>query len=214
MEKIILVGAGGHAKSVVDSIETSGQFEIVGFVDKGKIGEEIYHSYKIIGRDKDLPDFYRNGIRYAFICIGFMGNSSIREVLYRELLRTGYQVPVIIDKQAVLASDVVIGEGTYVGKQVVLNAGAIIGKMCIMNTSAIAEHETAIGDFSHLAVGGILCGRAEIGKSVFIGANATVTQNVKVGDKCIIGAGSVVLKDVPHGCTVVGIPAKIIKEVE
>lgn len=213
MEKIVLIGAGGHAKTIADTIEKQNLFEIVGFVDLGEKRDKSYRTYDIIGNDEDLEKLYVCGIHHAFVCIGFMGNSAIREKIYDKLIQTGFHLPVIIDETAVVAEDVQIGEGTYIGRNAVINTEVSIGKMCIINTAAVVEHESVIGNFSHIAVGAVLCGKTEAGKSVFIGANTTVIQYVKIGKNSIVGAGSVVLKDIPPYCTAVGNPAKIIKYV-
>lgn len=214
MDKIILVGAGGHAKSVVDTLEKAKRFEIAGFIDKEEKGKSIYREYKIIGHDEDLETIYGSGVKYAFVCIGFMGGSSVRDQLYCELKRIGYKLPIIADETAIIATDVQIAEGTYVGKGAVLNSAAQIGRMCIINTSAIVEHEAVVGDFSHIAVGAVLCGRTKIAEHVLIGANSTVIQNIQVGMKSIVGAGSVVLENIPSGCTAVGIPAKVFRDIK
>lgn len=211
MEKIILIGAGGHAKAIADTIEKQHLFEIAGFIDVGKTGDKFYRTYRIIGNDEDLGDIYESGIHYAFVCIGFMGNSVVRKKIYDKVIKTGFYLPIIIDETAVIAEDVQIGAGTYVGRNAVINTEVFIGKMCIINTAAIVEHESVVGNFSHIAVGAVLCGKAKVGESVLIGANATVIQNVKIGEDSIVGAGSVVLKDLPPYCTAVGSPAKIIK---
>ena len=111
MDKIILIGAGGHAKSVVDTIERNGIFEIAGFLDKDEVGRKVYRTYQIIGHDEELPDLFQDGIRYAFVCVGFMGNSDVRKRLYDTLKSIGYKLPVIVDDSAVVAADVRIGEG-------------------------------------------------------------------------------------------------------
>lgn len=211
MEKIILIGAGGHAKTIADTIEKQNLFEIAGFIDVGKKRGRFYRTYTIIGNDEDLEDIYESGIHYAFVCIGFMGNSAVREKIYDKVIQTGFQIPIIIDETAVVAEDVQLGAGTYVGRNAVINTEASIGKMCIINTAAIVEHESVVGNFSHIAVGAVLCGKAKVGEGVIIGANTTVIQNVKIGEDSIVGAGSVVLKDIPPYCTAVGSPAKIIK---
>ena len=212
MENIILIGAGGHAKTIADTIEKQNLFEIAGFIDLGDKGNQFYHAYRIIGNDEDLADFYESGIRHAFVCIGFVGNYAARAKIYDKLIKIGYQLPTIIDETAIVAEDAQLGAGTYVGRNAVVNAEVSIGKMCIINTAAIVEHESVIGNFSHIAVGAVLCGKTKVGESVLIGANATVIQNIKIGAESIVGAGSVVLKDSPPSCTAVGNPAKIIKK--
>lgn len=208
MEGILLVGAGGHARTVADTIERQGKYQIVGLIDNDRrLGEEVYHSYNIIGNDGSLKYMFSNGIKYAVICVGQMGNSKVRRRLYRHLKEIGFYLPVIIDDTAVVANDVSIGEGTYIGRNAVVNVSAKLGKMCIVNTSAVIEHECIVRNFVHIAVHACVCGQSVIGNDVFLGANATVIQQINLGDGSIIGAGSVVIHDVPKGYTVMGNPA-------
>lgn len=211
MKRIILLGAGGHAKSVADTIEMQKEYKIEGFISPDEPGKTVYNSYQVIGNDKDLQKIYESGVKYAFVTIGFMGNSVIREQLYKKLKQTGFVIPKIIDNTAVLAQEAEVGEGTYVGKNVVINSDACIGKMCIINTSAVVEHETVVEDFSHISVGTVLCGQTHIGKSTLVGANSVVIENRTVGDRCIIGAGSVIINNIPDNSKVVGNPGNTIR---
>ncbi|MDE5966255.1 MAG: NeuD/PglB/VioB family sugar acetyltransferase [Lachnospiraceae bacterium] len=192
MDDIILIGFGGHAKSVVDSIERQGLYRIAGFTEREGFTEQTYKHYKVIGTDADLPHLYEQGIRHAFVTVGYMGRSEVRRKLYEEIKKIGFAVPNIIDDTAVLAGDVKLGEGIFVGKRAVVNANASIGDMCIINTAAVLEHDCEIGGFSHVAVGAVLCGGCKTGKSVFIGANATVVQQLEIADNSFIKAGQVV----------------------
>lgn len=194
MRKIVVLGAGGHAKSVIDTIEAQGKYEIVGIVDKSRQRNSC-KKYKVIGDDDDLQDIYISGIQSAFIAVGFLGKSNLRERLYDKLISIGYEIPTIVDNTAKIAKEVFIGEGSYIGKGSVINTDSYIGKMCIVNTGAIIEHGSRINDYTHVAVGAVLCGGVCIGKMSLIGANATVIQNLKIGNKCIVGAGTVITKD-------------------
>ena len=205
MEKIILIGFGGHAKVVTDTIESSGIYRIAGYIEKRDLPEKSFRDYRVIGSDCQLKKIYESGIRNAFISIGFLGNCDIRKQLYENLKLIGFTLPPIVDGSAVIAKDAVIGEGTYVGKNAVINASAIVDKMCIINTAAVVEHDSVIGGFSHLAVGSAACGNVSIGKNVFIGANATIIQGIHVGDNVTVGAGAVVLEDVPCNQTIYGV---------
>lgn len=196
MEDIILLGCGGHAKSVVDSIEQDSKFKIAGFIDNNMDSSFSYRNYKIVGNDNDLQKIYDSGIRYAFIGIAYMGKGDTRNRLYEKLKKIGFLLPIIIDEAAVVAKDVQIGEGVFIGKNAVINSNAIIGKMAIINTAAIVEHDCRVGEFCHIAVSAVICGSSNIGNSTLIGANATIIQLINIGENCIIGAGSVVRKDV------------------
>lgn len=196
MESIILLGTGGHAHSVVDCIEAENRFHIYGFLDiEEKIGEE-YRGYKVLGTDMLLEDSFKKGIKNAFVTIGYLGKNSIRDRLFFNLKKMGFTLPNIIDKTAIIAKDVVLGEGIFIGKRAVVNSDVEIKDMCIINTGAIIEHDCKIGDFSHISVGSVLCGGVQVGRESFIGANATIIQGRTIGNKCIIGAGVTIRKNI------------------
>ncbi len=196
MEDIILLGLGGHAHSVVDSIEQGRKYNIVGFLDTEEMQGKRYKDYRILDTDDALQKYFDRGIRNAFVTIGFMGHGIVRNRLYQRLKDIGYILPNIIDRTAVLSENVKLEEGIFVGKKAVINANAVIKKMCIINTGVIVEHDCVIEEFSHVAVGSVLCGGVIIGKQTLIGANATVIQDIKIGSNVIVGAGTLVRKDI------------------
>lgn len=200
MEKIIVLGMGGHAESLVDILEKQQKYEIAGFVVNEDADKAINRKYPVIGSDSELEKIYQSGIRNAAIGIGYMGKSNLREILWKKLKQIGFCLPVICDPSAVLASNAQISEGCFVGKGSILNSNASIGKMCIINTGAIIEHDCCVDDFSHISVRSVLCGNVKVGRASFIGANATVIQGKSIGDNSIIGAGTVIRKDVEDNC--------------
>ena len=199
LERIILIGGGGHAGSVADSIKQSNQYEIAGYIERADEKGTAAPGAPVLGTDNDLKAVFDSGIHTAFVTIGYIGKGCIREKIYDSLKRIGYSVPAIIDPSAILADGVRIGEGTFIGKRAVVNAGARNGKMCIINTGSIVEHDNEIGDFSHVAVGSTLCGGVRIGQRVLIGANAVVIQGVRVGNGAVVGAGTTVRHDIDPG---------------
>ena len=158
MEDIILLGVGGHAHSVVDSIEQAGKYNIIGFLDTEEMQGKRFRDYTVLGTDNALKKYYNNGIRNAFVTIGFMGHGNVRNQLYNQLKDIGYTVPNIFDSRAVVSKNAELEDGIFIGKNAVINAKAQIGKMCIINTGAIVEHDCRIGEFSHIAVGSVECG--------------------------------------------------------
>lgn len=199
MEKILILGMGGHAKSMVDVIEREHKYEIAGYVVNEYNSVTSDNKYPVLGNDNDLQCLYLQGIHNVVIGIGYLGTSNLRKILYRKLKEIGYTFPVICDPSAVVASGVSVGEGTFIGKGAILNVDSSIGRMCIINTGAIVEHDCQVGEFSHISVGTVLCGEVSVGKESFIGANATVIQGRKIGDNCIVGAGEVIRKNVLNG---------------
>lgn len=196
MKDILLIGFGGHSRSVIDTIEKQKQYNIIGFSDVNINDEVQYKGYKIICTDDDLEKVYSEGVKYAFVTIGFMGKHDVRKKIYNRLKQIGFLLPTIVDDTAILAEDVRIGEGTYIGKRTVINANTVVGKMCIINTGAIVEHDCMIGDFSHVAVSAVICGQCMVGKSVFVGANATVVHQRQLGNSAYVKAGGLVKNDI------------------
>ena len=204
MNRIIVAGCGGHARSVIDAILSAGIYEIAGFVDREINEEYVYRSYKIIGTDADLPMIYASGIHNACIGIGYMGEGTVRRKLFDSLKQSGFDLPPIADRTAAVAGDALLGEGAFVGKNSVGNAA-------IINSGAIVEHDCKVGDFAHIAVGAVLCGNVEIGDDVLVGANATVIQGLRIGSAAVVGAGAVVTKNIGAGIKAAGVPAHTLK---
>lgn len=203
MKKILIIAMGGHARSVVDSIEAIGEYQIAGFVDVNAAAH--YKGYGVIGDDNALPQLRESGIEYAAIGLGFMGEGTKRQALYAAAQEAGFILPAIVDPHAVVAADATIKEGVFVGKTAVVNSHASVGTMAIVNTGAIVEHDCVVGAFSHVSVNATLCGGVTIKDNVLIGASATVIQNIVIENDSIVGAGSLVLADVPDNRKVRGL---------
>ena len=184
MEDIVLIGFGGHAKSVADCIECEGKYNIAGYTDL----QEADSQYPYLGTDDELKTIFDSGIRNAAIGIGYMGKGTVRQHLYTKLKEIGFTLPVISDPSAIVSSTAVVGEGSFIGKYAVINSEANIGKMVIINTKALVEHECVVGDYAHVAVGAILCGQVKVGEAAFIGANTTVIQCRQIESNAIIPA--------------------------
>ena len=203
MRSILIVGGGGHARSVIDVIERMGEFDIAGIADVDP--DARYKQYEVIGNDGDLRAIRGAGVECAALGLGYMGRSHIRDELCSKLEVAGFDLPAIVDPSAAIAYDATMGPGAFVGKCAVVNSAAKIGKMAIVNSGAVVEHDCNIGDFSHISVNATLCGNVGIGKRVFVGAGATIVQGTFLGEESLVGAGAIVLTNVKPGCTVVGI---------
>jgi sugar O-acyltransferase (sialic acid O-acetyltransferase NeuD family) len=198
MEDIVLLGIGGHAKSIVDSIEKAGEFRIIGFLDYPDKSGFTYRGYTVIGEDSDLDVLYESGVKYAFPTVGFMGKSTVRDKLYEKLCSIGFCIPNIVDKTAIIAKDAKLVEnsGIFVGKGAIINSNASIHEMSILNSGSVIEHDCEVGAFSHIAVGAVVCGGVKIGIHTMVGANATILQERIIGNRVIIGAGCTVTTNI------------------
>lgn len=212
MNEIILIGAGGHCKSVIDSILSKNNYKIIGIADcKDKLGVEIC-GYAVNYTDDDLEQIYKNGIKNAFICIGGIGDFKLRKKLYGKVKAIGFEFPIICDDSAVVSQFSSIGEGVFIGKRCVINSDVVVGPMAILNTGCIIEHDCQIGDYSFISVGVNLSGNVMVGNETHLGTGANVVQGVKIGSNSIIGAGSVVINDIESHKKAYGVPCKEVSE--
>lgn len=210
MKKIVLVGAGGHCKVIIDIINSTQQFHIIGITDKNNIGSKVF-GIPILGDDTILQDLYKNGTEYAFVSVGSINNLPFRYELYKKLKEIGFKIPILTHKNAIVSQYAKIEEGTCVMPNAVINANAYIGKNSIINSSSIIEHDCSIGDNCHISPGAKLGGNSKVGDNVHIGIGATIIHSISIGNNTIIGAGAVVIDNIGDNRVAVGVPAKVIK---
>ena len=195
MNEIILIGSGGHARACIDVIELSGQFKIVGFVEKNEKDNQVSLGYPIIGTDDNLLNL-RKKYNYVLIAVGQIKSAGTRIRLYQLLEKMDYTLPVIISPRAYVSKHAEIGEGTMIMHNAIVNANAKIGKNCIINNKALIEHDVIIGNHCHVATGAIVNGEVVVGDESFLGSGVVTKQCISIGNNCIIGAGVVLKNDI------------------
>ncbi|EIM72867.1 acetyltransferase [Nitritalea halalkaliphila LW7] len=201
MTKINILGASGHAKVIVDIIQRNGQE--VGYVFDDNPAVSSFLGHTVLSRlEKEQL--------YAFPLVLAIGKNCTRRAVSLSLDDVAFTQP-LIHPSAIVSELAHIGKGTVVMPGAIVNAGAFIGEHCIINTGAVIEHDCILHDFVHISPNAILAGGVEVLPETQIGMNASVIQNVTIGAHSIVGAGSVVIEDIPDHCTAVGVPAKPIK---
>lgn len=211
MDNIVLIGGGGHCKSVIDVLIRQDRYKIAAIVDRSEnLGIKIC-GIPINKTDDDLRSLFKSGIRHAFITVGGLGDFSIREKLYHKAIEIGFEFPVIADPSAVISKFTIVESGTFIGKMCVVNSDAKIRKMAIVNTGTIVEHDCEIGSFSFLAPSVTLSGGVHIGDYSHIGTGTSIIHNVSIGSNCLIGAGSTVVRSFGDNIKAFGNPCREVK---
>ncbi|WP_417448328.1 NeuD/PglB/VioB family sugar acetyltransferase [Idiomarina abyssalis] len=178
-ESIILVGGGGHCRSVIDVIEQQGRYQIAGIVDlKENIGKQVL-GYPIIASDSQLWELFYS-CKNAVITVGHIRTNSLRLKLYESLKEIGYNFPVIISPLAYVSRHAQIDEGTVIMHHALINANAIVGKNCIINSKALIEHDALVGDHCHVSTASVLNGGVVVENNTFVGSNATSKQEANL----------------------------------
>jgi len=191
MKKIILIGGGGHCRSVIDVIEQEARFKIVGIVDKPKLLNSKILGYPVVGNDSDLKNL-ANKYENAFITVGQVKTSSLRIKLYDLAIEAGFTLPFIISPNAYVSKHSKIGRGTIIMNDAIINANAYVGNNCIINSKALIEHDCSISNHCHISTNATINGGVKIGSQCFIGSNVTTRENITVKDNSFIKAGSLI----------------------
>lgn len=208
-KKILLAGAGGHAKVVADLLERTGGWDLAGAVDRDPRGDAARDSgLTILGDDDALPALLASGVRCAAVGMGSNRDTGPRAGMRRELERLGFTLPALVHPSAVVSPKAVLGPGTQVLAGALINAGAVLGAGVVVNTGAIVEHDCRLGDDSFVGPGAVLAGGVTVGPGAFIGLGARVLPGVNIGEKAVVGAGAVVVADAAARALVVGVPAR------
>jgi sugar O-acyltransferase (sialic acid O-acetyltransferase NeuD family) len=200
--KLILIGAGGHARSCIDVIEQQDVFQIAGFVglpDQKKL-KYTDCGYSIIGTDEDLPELAKT-YEYAFITLGQIQTADSRIGLYEKINSLEFRLPIIVSPAAHVSRHATIGAGTIVMHGAIVNAGANIGINCIINSCALIEHDVRVGNHCHISTGAIINGNTTIGDRSFLGSRSVIKQGLVIREDSVIGMGFVVrhnLEDRTH----------------
>ena len=196
---IYLIGAGGHA-AVIEDMAKKNNYSLAGVFYDGDINNLT--KLEKIGNFVDLENFVDKG---SFVLA--FGDIENRIMIANRLGKDA-KWQTIVDPTAIIAGDVLIGEGTVVMPGAIINAGARIGSHVIINSGAVVEHGCVINDHVHVAPGSVICGNCVIGKGSFIGARTVVINAINIGENVVIGAGSAVINDLESDLRVVGVPAK------
>lgn len=210
MSRVIILGAGGHAQVVADILlrayEAGANCEPIGFLDDDPslVGVMIL-GLPVLGLIAELDKFTHDAIIIA------IGDNRTRSHIFEVMQMRGEQILNAVHPTAVLAPDIHLGKGIVICAGVVVNTGTVIGDNVILNTGCTVDHHNRIGDHVHIAPGVHLGGNVTIGEGTLVGIGAIVLPGRTIGVWSVIGAGSVVTKDIPDHVTAVGVPARVIR---
>lgn len=201
---LILIGGGGHCKSVIEAAESAG-YQIMGVLDlPEEIGKPVLTT-KVIGTDDDIPAFVDKA--EFVITVGFIKSPAVRIKLYNKVKEAGGRLATIIASTAYVSNYSSIGEGTVVMHHAFVNAGARVGANVILNTFTNIEHDAVIGDQCHISTGTMVNGECVVGERCFIGSQSVLANGITVGDDIVVGAGSLVRKSISQKGIYSGNPA-------
>ena len=192
MKSLLLIGCGGHARSLIDVIEADGQWLIHGLIGLSRHVGTTVHGYPVLGTDADLPDLYKD-CPFAVLAVGQLPSAQPRRRLAGLLTQFGFSSPVFVSPHAVVSRHAKIGPGSVVGHGAIINAGASVGSHCIINTRSLIEHDADLGDYCHISTGALINGGVRVGSGSFIGSGAIIRECLQLPAGTIVSAGKRVM---------------------
>ena len=211
--KVVIVGAGGHGRVVLDILVQAGVYQVAGFLDTNpEIHGRRMDGVPILGDVHVLPELReQQGVTGAVVAIG---DNGVRRAYADRIDGMDIELINAVHPSANLARNVTLGRNVVIAAGALVCAHCQIGDSVILNTGCIIDHETMVGTAAHICPGSRIAGRVTVEAGAFIGIGATVIQTVRIGCEAVVGAGAVVTRDVAPLSTVVGVPARPIREIE
>ncbi len=202
---LLIWGAGGHGKVVLDIARSTRRFEEIAFLDDDpdRVGSSFCDCHVIGGYDQ-LSSFAGSSFAIA------VGENHKRAACFARSIGNGLLAAALIHSSAIISPSANIGPGTVVMPGTVVNASAMVGENCIINSGALIEHDCKISAHVHISPHAVLGGAVSVGSFAHVGIGAIVLPGAVVGEESVVGAGAVVLKEAPAHCTVVGVPARVL----
>lgn len=207
-KSIVIVGGGGHAKVIIDLIQTLERYTIAGIVDPALKAEKSVLGMMILGDDTVLEKLLKKGINIAALGIGSRGDNSLRWRIYNNAANLGFSFPALIHPRAYVSRFSKILDGVQVMANACVQPDVLAGEGSVINTGAIIEHDCKIGRNVFIGPNAVIAGSVEVGDNTFIGTSASVIPGITIGKNCFVAAGAVVVENISDGKKVKGAPAK------
>ena len=201
--KLILIGAGGQARSCIDVIEQEGKYEIAGLVGLSQEVGSKQFGYEVLTTDSGLGELAKR-FPFALVVLGQIHSPDLRIRLYEESIAAGFILPSIIAPSAYVSPHAKIGAGTIVMQGAILNTGVVVGDNCIINSRALLEHDSRVSDHCHISTGANINGDTFIGTGSFIGSGAVIKEGVSVGVGSVVGMGLALRHNLDAGSKYLG----------
>lgn len=202
MSSVVVIGAGGHAKVIVDMLLDNGE-TVVACVSHAATPR--YRDIEVLVGDESLAALRANGVDRAVVAIGA---NALRQRLAADAVALGFALPIVVSRSAQISPTASIGEGVVIMPNVVINSDAVIGRLAIVNTGATVDHDCVVGEAAHVAPGVHFSGGVKLGTRSIVGVGSSARPLVSIGDDVVVGAGSVLINDIADGVTAYGVPAR------
>jgi len=197
--EVVIYGAGGHAKTIIDSLLGRREFKIAGVIADPVPAERQLLGVPILGGSEELSALYEKGVRLMINGVGGINSLSARAAIFERFAELGFRFPAVLHRSAIVEPSATIAAGAQIFGMAFVGSAATVGFGAIINTGVIVSHDCSIDDYAHLTPGVVLAGHVKVGKGALVGMGVTTNTNVTIGEWARIGNGARIHGDVsPH----------------
>ncbi len=208
MKKIVVLGSGGHAKVVIETLQAMKQYEIVGVTTTDSTLKGLFFGVPVLGNDSLLPMLHSQGIQFAAIGVGGYRDNNLRKKIFNLAKSAGFECPTVIHPRAIISQTAKIGAGSVIFPGAIIHSNTIIGQNVVVATGATVDHDTTIANDVLVSAGVHVGANVKIAESSLLAIGSIIISGIQVGRGSLVAAGAVVVKDVLDNENVFGIPAK------
>ena len=194
---LVIYGAGGHGKALLDLVRSLGTYRVVGFLDDGVEAGTLIMGMTVLGGEEVLPELHAQGVRLAINAVGGIGNVAVRIKVFQGIAQAGFSCPSVVHPTAFVETNAELAAGVQVFPHAYIGSEVNVGFGSIVNTGAIVSHDCCLGNYVNISPGAILAGEVEVGDGALVGMGVTVNLAAKIGAKARVGNGATVKSDVP-----------------
>jgi UDP-perosamine 4-acetyltransferase len=204
LPRLVVIGAGGHAKVVIEAVRAAALAEVVGALDPAPPSASVL-DVPVLGGDEMLPRLLAEGVSAAVVALG--GN-ALRERIGSGLREMGFSLPAVVHPSALVSPSAMLGNGVVIMARAVVGTETRVDDLVIVNTGAVVDHDNWIGRAAHVAPASGLAGNVTVGDRALVGIGSAVRPGIRIGADAVVGAGAAVVADVPAEAVVGGVPAR------
>jgi len=194
---VVIYGAGGHAKSVMEMLKSIGNYEIIGIVDDHIPAKTIILDIPVLGPRSVLGELRKMGVLMSANGVGGIIDINIRKKIFDILEQNDFSLPKLIHPRATLEESACVNDGVQVFANAYIGSEAVLESCCMVNTNAVVSHDCIVGAYSHISPGALLAGHVQVGESSLVGMGVTTAIGIKIGNNVRIGNGAILYADVP-----------------